>query len=149
MKFIVDDMLGKLAKRLRMLGFDTVFNFGIPDRELLKISRDEDRILLTRDTALLKVRGVKGLFIKSTEFKSQLKQVVNDLKLKIEKKNVFSRCAECNTPVEEIEKEKIKDKVPEYIFKTHEKFYHCPSCKRIYWKGTHIDKLEKEFKEVL
>ncbi len=149
MKFVVDDMLGRLAKRLRMLGFDTVFNIGTSDRELLKISKEEKRTLLTRDTQLLKVRGVNGLFIKSTNFKEQLKQVIKDLKLKIKKDKIYSRCAECNAPIKEIEKDKIKDKVPEYTFKTHEEFYICPGCKRIYWKGTHIDKLNNEFKEVL
>ena len=149
MKFVVDDMLGKLAKRLRMLGFDTLYEVGTPDRELLKISREQGRILLTRDTALLKIRGVNGLFVRSTKYKEQVKQVIKDLKLKVEKDKIFSRCAECNAEIKEIEKLKVKDKVPEYTFKTHEKFYICPGCKRVYWKGTHLDKLNKEFKEVL
>jgi len=149
MKFVVDDMLGRLAKRLRMLGFDTLYEVGTPDRELLKISKEQGRKLLTRDTALLKVRGVDGFFVKSTDYKEQIKQVIKDLRLKVKKDQIFSRCAECNSPIEKIKKEKAMEKVPEYTYKTHEEFFECPGCKKIYWKGTHIDKLDEEFKEVL
>ena len=148
MKFIVNSMLGKLAKRLRMLGYDTLYDAKIDDHEILKLSKEQDRCIITRDTGLSKIRGAKVFLIGSTKLEEQIKELKKLATIKKSKKLLFSRCAECNSPLEEIEKDKIKELVPPFVYKTVNGFHHCPACKKIYWHGTHTDKLLKEFKNI-
>ena len=148
MKFIVDSMLGKLAKRLRMLGYDTLYDAKMEDRQLLEVSKEEDRYIITRDTQLSKIRGAKVFLVESTKLEEQIKELKKLAKIKKNKKIIFSRCAECNTLLEEIKKENVKKSVPDYVYQTVNEFHRCPGCKRIYWHGTHIDKLLKEFKSI-
>ena len=150
MKFICDDMLGKLAKYLRILGFDTYFEIDIPDNKLLKIALVEDRIILTRDSKIPKIRNAKNfVWIYSSDPLEQVKEVAQKLKLKIEPERFFTRCLECNGVLEKIEKEKVKDKVWPYVYKTQENFVSCPNCNRIYWPGTHLQRMEKKLREMI
>ncbi|RLF34018.1 MAG: hypothetical protein DRM98_01370 [Thermoplasmata archaeon] len=134
MKFLCDQMLGTLAKWLRILGFDTFYaNSTMDDSEILRITKNEKRILITRDKALsstAKRENLQTIEIKSTDIDEQLKLVLKNIKL--DENNFLSRCLLCNTLVEEIDKNKIKNKVPEKVFKNNEKFWYCPKCKRIY-----------------
>jgi hypothetical protein len=143
-RFIVDDMLGKLAVRLRMLGFDTTFYHDTADSFLLRKSREEGRILLTRDLGLTLTRGANALFIKSKKLKDQIRQVVEKYALKFSSQNFFSRCSVCNTPLVEVEKEKAKEKIPPLIYQLFEQFSFCPHCGKYYWKGTHYEKMLDE-----
>jgi hypothetical protein len=148
LKFIADDMLGKLAKRLRMMGFDVSYPKISADSLLLRKSREENRIILTRDTGLVKVRGVQAILIKSKKLSEQLKEVIKALKLKIIPEQMFSRCTICNSKLIKIKKEKIKGKVPPLIYKLFGDFTYCPVCHKIYWKGTHFEKIISELKEI-
>jgi len=143
-KFVADNMLGKLARRLRMLGFDTVYSGESSDEDLVKIARREDRLLLTRDTRLAELKVIKALLIKSLDYPAQVKQVMKDLNLKVARGKAFARCIECNNLIEKIEKGKIKDKVPEFVYETNEEFTFCPKCQKVYWKGSHYEKMVKE-----
>jgi len=145
-KFLVDEMLGKLAKRLRILGFDTKYLKDISDEKFFRTAKKEGRTLLTRDTMLSRRKGIKSLLIRSTDIKKQIEQALKDLKLKINGKKIFSRCSECNSPVKSIKKEDAKKRVPEAVYLYFTKFRKCPKCKRIYWKGSHYDKLVKAVK---
>jgi uncharacterized protein with PIN domain len=137
--FIADVMLGKLARWLRVLGFDVVYSNRLDDDEILRIAVDQDRIILTRDVAFAeRCRSAhKLLFIEHDRWKPQLRQVVDACGLKDFK--VLSRCVECNSPLSVVEKESIADKVPPYVYATQERFSFCPSCNRVYWRGTHVD----------
>lgn len=148
MKFIVDSMLGKLAKRLRLLGHDTLYAPDIDDHDLISIAKHEDRIIVTRDTGVAKVRGLKVMLIRSTAIEEQLKELSRLSKIRFDSRISFSRCPDCNTPVEEVEKSKIENIVPKLVFDTMDKFAYCPKCKKAYWQGTHYDKLVKELKSM-
>jgi hypothetical protein len=150
MKFICDDNLGKLAKFLRILGYDCLFFENIIDRELLSLALKQDRLILTRDTKIIKLRvAAKSLLIRSENPNEQLKQVLSELNLVPQKEKFFSRCLLCNEVLEKIEKEKIKEKVYPYVYQTQENFVICPKCKKLYWAGTHISDMEKKIKEML
>jgi uncharacterized protein with PIN domain/tRNA(Ser,Leu) C12 N-acetylase TAN1 len=148
-RFIVDDMLGKLAVRLRMLGFDTSFYRDTADSFLLRKSKEENRILLTRDTGLTKVRGANAFFISSKKLKDQIREVIEKYDLKISPPNMFSRCSVCNEPLEDLPKEKVKGKVPPVVFKLFKEFAYCPKCDKYYWKGTHYEKIIEELRDFI
>ncbi|MCD5401636.1 Mut7-C RNAse domain-containing protein [candidate division NPL-UPA2 bacterium] len=134
-KFVADRMLGRLARRLRMLGYDTLYP-RVEDSELVRLARAEERILLTRDTHLSRRKGLNLIFIESERVKEQLKQLMRQLELTSDE-SLTSRCTICNTELEEMGREEARDYVPEFIYYTHRDFAHCPACHKFYWKGTH------------
>ena len=147
MKFIADEMLGKLAKWLRICGYDTSYFRHIRDSELLRISVAEKRLLLTRDTLLIRRRGLKNfLFISYDEPVDQIKQVIRELDIPYPSEP-FTRCIMCNNLLEAYTKEEACRDVPEYVCKTQEVFGRCPGCHKIYWKGTHYERMEKILRE--
>jgi uncharacterized protein with PIN domain len=147
-KFLCDQMLGSLARWLRFFGFDTLFiKNDIEDSELLKIAEKENRVIITRDKELI-IRAnklkLKIIHINSINLDDQLKIVLNNIK--IDEDIILSRCSLCNSLLEEIEKENYKDKIPSNIYNNTDEFFFCNSCKKIYWKGSHFDKIiEKIF----
>lgn len=151
MKFIADVMLGKLARWLRLMGYDTAYDSSISDEDLMHKAHQEDRIILTMDHALAE-QSPQGLalLIKSQNLEDQLQQVVKHFKLD-PYSNLFERCTICNTPVVEIAKSEIKEEISPYVYSSYNQFWRCPTCKRLYWEGSHLDQakkfLEKIFKE--
>ena len=143
MKFLCDRMLGTLAKWLRIYGFDTFYaNNELNDAKLLEISKNEGRILITRDKTLNQVarrENIKTIDIKTTDIDEQINAVLDEVK--VDKTKILSRCILCNTEVEEIEKEDVKEKVPGRVFKNNEKFWFCKKCNKIYWRGSHYEKM--------
>ena len=141
MKFIVDNNVGKLVKRLRMMGYDTLFFDGNDDWEMIMTALAEGRVILTRDTQIM-TRGVvaggrvKAILILSDEPERQIQQVVETLNLDT-KSGLFSLCLEDNQPLKEIDKEQVLGRVPDHVFQTQDKYVECLNCHRIYWKGTH------------
>lgn len=152
MRFIADAMLGRLARWLRLLGYDTLYYSEIEDSTLLRIAREQKRILLTRDTSLVKVKEpVRILLIESNAPFDQLKEVVSKLNLPLPLKidrGLSSRCSICNTPIKEISKEEVRDRVPEYVFMTVQRFLSCSTCGRVYWHGTHQEKMREKLREI-
>lgn len=148
-KFIADSMLGKLAIWLRIFGYDTLYFKDIDDAYLLRLAREGNRVILTRDTLLIKRRGIKDyIFIKDNEPANQLKQIIAGLLLKTGD-NLFTRCIRCNEILLSIEKKEIEALVPEYVFETNNSFTQCRICKRIYWRGTHFKRMEERLKRLL
>jgi hypothetical protein len=143
MKFLCDQMLGTLAKWLRIYGFDTFFvNSEMDDAKLMEITKKENRILITRDRNLIQSarrENLKTIEIKKTDINEQISTVLGDIK--IDNKKVLSRCILCNTEVEEIKKGDIKTKIPKRVFDNNEKFWFCKKCNKIYWKGSHYEKM--------
>lgn len=149
MRFVCDDNLGKLAKFLRILGYDTLFESKTDDRELIRQSLEEKRLILTRDTKLARFKTAGNqVLIENDNPIEQLRQVIQHLKLKPKKENIFSRCLLCNNILEIIEKRDIKEKLPPYVFKTQEHFVICKNCDKIFWKGTHIQKIEEKLGKI-
>lgn len=150
MKFICDDNLGKLAKWLKTLGYDTLFFDSIEDGELVSRALKENRVVLSRDTHLSRFKlklGERLLHIENDKPLEQLKQVVKHFELKPDKKLFFSRCLLCNQVLEKVEKERIKDRLYPYVYQTQDNFVHCPKCDRIYWSATHVEKMIRTLSE--
>ena len=140
-RFIVDINVGKLARWLRMMGYDTVlFDHGHDDR-MIRIALSEGRIIVTRDTQLMKRRVItsgrlKAVLVTSDQPEEQIRQVVDKLHLDTSY-SPFSLCLECNQPLVERSKAEVADLVPPHVFETQEHYVQCPGCLRVYWKGTH------------
>jgi uncharacterized protein with PIN domain len=144
MRFIGDVMVGKLARWLRVLGFDVAYSNKLTDDDILRIAAAEDRVVLTRDVAFAAraQRAVRLLFIAHNDWRSQLRQVIDAYGLRDFK--TLSRCIECNSRLQEIRKDQVAGRVPPYVYETQERFSFCPSCRRIYWRGTHVTAILKQ-----
>jgi hypothetical protein len=153
MKFIVDSNVGRLARWLRIAGFDTVFINDLDDNRLVRLALSEGRVLLTKDTQILKRRvattgRLKVILIESEEVKAQLHQVVKALNLG-DKIKPFTLCLECNQPLVLSEKEDVKELVPPYIFQTQTQYMQCPACQPVYWRGTHWQRMSRELEKIV
>ena len=139
-------MLGSLAKWLRIFGFDTIYpDAAMNDDIVLQIAHREKRLLISRDKELLiraKKTFVPVLAIHTTNLSEQLQQVLKEIP--IDKKKILTRCTLCNTLLRSIEKKEIKDKIPEKVFQTRDKFLVCPACLKYYWMGTHYENMRKK-----
>ncbi len=140
-KFIVDNNVGKLAKWLRIMGYDTLFFNGMDDSRMIATALAEGRVILTRDTQIMKRRVVteghiKAILIKGDKPEQQMRQVIATLNLNCLYKP-FTICLECNQPLIARSKPEVKDLVPAYVFQTQDQYMECPACHRIYWRGTH------------
>lgn len=146
-RFIADDMVGKLARFLRLLGYDCVYQKDIDDRHLIERALADKRIILTRDTGLVeKVLAKNHLLIDSNDPQIQFKQVISECNLEINPCTILSRCLECNQRLRDIEKSEVAKRVWPYVYRTQEEFKICPECKRIYWEGTHVEAMRKKLR---
>ena len=146
MKFILDNMFGKLAKFLRAAGYDTVYIKHNEREKLIPLAVSEQRILITKDSKI-KNPDIKIHFLVENDLNEQIKNVVKNFEL--DYKNAFTLCVECNKPLAKVPKESIKAKVPERVFSTMDEFYSCENCGRVFWPGTHYDKIMKKLKEFI
>ncbi len=149
LKFIADAMLGRLARWLRMLGYDVSYESSVSDDNLIGRAIREHRIILTMDRKLTERESAENsMLIKSPSYKEQLKQVIIQYNIDY-KSGIFKRCLVCNRRLYPVAKEKIKDKVPPYVYSTQDEFDICQQCGRIYWSGTHRIKMLKMLDEIL
>ncbi len=149
MKFIADRMLGKLAKELRMLGYDTVYYRGEDAYPLIKLAREEGRVILTRTTKLTPKRP-EDRIVRIMEDKPsfQLRELIQIKIISLHEETPFSRCLVCNNLLNEMPREEAEGKVPDFIFYQRKKFFRCPQCSRIYWQGSHQDYMQKKIEEL-
>ena len=141
--FIADLNVGRLAKWLRVIGYDTVFIPELDDADLVLRAMEEQRVLLTKDARLMERRLIatgkaKGLLVRGDKVQEQLRFVVERLELS-PSGHLFSRCIECNTPLE---------KVPPFVYQTQEEFALCVKCGKIYWQGTHWRNMRAELERI-
>src|SRR3989338_938657 len=148
MKFILTKELGRLARWVRILGFDSEYFTQDKESTLIIKALQEERIILTRNVRLGRHPGIRKLHISSNYLSEQLRQALRELQIKPNEALMFTRCIICNEPLANIEKEKVKTQVPEYVFKTQSDFVRCPVCKRIYWQGSHWGKVAKTLEEI-
>jgi hypothetical protein len=148
-KFLADRMLGKLAKELRMLGYDTAYYRGEEAYPLIKLAREEGRVILTRNTKLFPKRPEDRL-IQITEIKPslQLRELIQKGYISIDEEKPYSRCLLCNVPLSRFSREEAEGKVPDFIFYQHKEFSRCPECLKIYWPGSHLDHMEEKVKKL-
>jgi len=138
MKFIADVMLGKLAKRMRLLGFDVLYDRTFDDNEIIRLSLEQNRVILTRDTELAgRPLAANRVFIMHDAVKDQVRQVLDTFMIE-SVPGPLTRCSVCNDSLLPITKQDIKDIVPEYVYNNYGGFLRCVSCGRVYWEGTHV-----------
>ncbi len=146
-RFVADAMLGTLAKRLRWLGFDTLYQPGIEDEKLIQLAL-QDRILLTRDTELTRRINsmnrkqdshIRYIFIIGDKVNEQLEHLSSELGVAIRMQRK-SRCTICNTMLRQVKPHEVAGLVPEYILSVHRQFYLCDNCNKAYWKGSHFER---------
>lgn len=148
-RFVVDAMLGRLAHWLRAMGYDTAYLGPADDQRLLAMARAEGRILVTRDGKLAALAGFRGCLIRTDEIDAQLAEAVRTLGLSPPDTAWLSRCLECNTPLEPRDRQTVRGLVPERIFAIHAEFRGCPGCGRLYWAGSHADRMVARLTELL
>lgn len=148
MEFIADVMLGRLARWLRLLGFDTFYSNKISDSALLKIAKEENRLVLTRDTHFLHFKNFENyLFINSNETINQLIEVIKFFGIK---EFEPSRCVKCNgTLLDIIDKNEVNTIVPEHVYIRNNKFFRCKECGSVYWQGSHVKRFREKVCETL
>ena len=145
-KFIADCMLGTLAKRLRFLGYDTLFFNKIEDSHLVKIALDQNRIIITRDSGLVRRKAAsKHIFIESDNLDLQTEAVLSAAGIEANESKPGTRCLLCNVELQPLAKRDAIGKVPPFIFLAHSKFNQCSNCGRIYWKGSHMKNAMETF----
>lgn len=147
--FVVDVNLGRLARMLRLMGFDVLFSNAYDDDEIVAIAAEQKRIVLTRDRRLLHAKAVThGYWVRSVLVARQVEEVMRRFDL-AGLVRPFSRCADCNGEIEAVAKADVLDRLEPKTKKYYEVFYRCPSCGKIYWEGSHIEKIRERFKRVL
>lgn len=152
MKFIVDHNVGKLARWLRMMGYDSVFFDSGEDSLMVRQALAEGRTVITRDTGIMRRRVVnngrlKAILIESEEPERQMQQLLTAFDLAEESKP-FTLCLECNRALEPRTPEEVAERVPPYVFQTQKQYVECPACHRIYWQGTHWEAMVRKLKSL-
>lgn len=145
LRLLADGMLGRLAKWLRLLGYDTAYENDAADAELARRARAEDRVLLTRDSELAARRGLRALLIRSEVLEDQVREVQGAFGPPPDP--TLSRCAVCNASLKQVRSDAVADRVPAYVLRTQAEFRQCPGCGRVYWPGTHVDEIREQLAE--
>ena len=148
-RFAVDRMLGRLARMLRLLGYDTFYANDMTTAQLLAMRRSGERVILTRgETAQRFPHLDKVLSLKSEYPPQQLREVVERLGLDT-RSGLWTRCTLCNAPIERVEKAGVEALVEAKIFQLYEDFYRCTGCGHVYWHGSHVDRILRNLEFVL
>jgi uncharacterized protein len=148
-RFVVDVMLGRLAKWLRIAGFDVLYSNRFTDDELVALSHGEDRILLSRDTRLLIRKSVKEfIFLESDRIQEQIRQILHATQTE-RLSEILTRCLACNDVLVTVSREQVRGNVPPYVFATQPSFKRCPRCHKVYWAGTHRQAVIRTLEQLL
>jgi uncharacterized protein with PIN domain len=149
-RLFADAMLGGLARWLRILDLDVAYDPSLDDPELVERAVAEDRVILTRDRRLTERRRArKHLLIRSDVVDEQVRQVLQDLGVTPDLDRLLRRCPVCNPPLQPLAAEDARARVPPWVARTHTEFRECPGCGRIYWRGTHVARMQKRLAEML
>jgi uncharacterized protein with PIN domain len=146
-RFVADVMLGRLARWLRALGYDTLYFRDAPDRRLLAVALAEGRRLLTRDVALARRAREVGLLVRAEGLDAQIEEVAEACGLL--GRRALSRCLECNGLLAPSTPAAVRGRVPPYTFATQREFWTCAGCDRVYWAGTHVEGIQRRLGRVL
>jgi uncharacterized protein len=148
-RFVVDTMLGRLAHWLRAMGYDTLYFGPADDARLLELARVDDRVLVTRDARLAALAGGHGCRVRGERVDAQLEEIVETLALVPPDAEWLSRCLECNRALERREPDDVRTRVPQRVFATHTEFRGCPGCGRVYWAGSHFDRIRQRLERLV
>jgi uncharacterized protein with PIN domain len=145
-RFAADRMLARLARWLRLMGADVLFDPTLGGADLLQRSRDEGRMMITRDKRLRTAPDV--IFLTANLFREQLREVLTRCPFD-PLAHAFTRCSACNEPLRELERNLVARRVPPFVFASHDKFSCCPHCGRIYWEATHVTRALAEIAQLI
>jgi hypothetical protein len=148
MRFVVDAMLGRLARWLRIMGFDVLYPRDLSDDELVALANKEERTLLTQDAPLLREKKVDGYLVRRHAWEDQVREVVDEFNLR-DQVDPFSRCPQCNHRLERVQKEQVAENVPKLVYEFQDQFYRCLGCHRIYWNGTHVQRMTRKLERLI
>ena len=150
--FFVDAMLGNIAKKLRLMGYDVKYLADINDEDLIKQARKEKRTIISRDQNLIRraeKNQMKSILLKNQNEIDQLREIIINSDLKLIKINGdIARCPICNSKTQSLLKKDIQKNIPEKVLEYNEKFWECKTCEKIFWEGTHIKNLQKMVDEL-
>jgi uncharacterized protein with PIN domain len=148
-RFAADRMLGRLARMLRLLGYDTTYGADITPAELGEMARQTDRVVLTRGHAVKRFPDIaRMLAVKNDNAPEQLREVVLHFALDTQQ-GLWTRCTLCNGSIEPVEKAAVTGLVPLKVFEVYESFYRCSACRHIYWQGSHVTRILKNLQALL
>ena len=148
-RFVADVMLGRLAKWLRIAGFDVLYSNRFGDDALVALSQQEGRILLSRDTRLLVRKAVmRFIFLEGEDIQSQISQVFRIARV-TSMPGVLTRCLSCNELLIAVAREQVRDKIPPFVFENQASFKSCPKCSKIFWAGTHRKSVLRTLEKLL
>ena len=152
MFFLVDAMLGNIARKLQLLGFDTEYCSNIDDLELISKAKNEQRVIISKDQELIaraKKQNITSIHVTKEDEIEQFLEILEHIPLEF---NTISgdtaRCTKCNSPTLQIDKSKVLGKIPQKVLELNDKFWKCDNCEQIYWEGTHIKKLQEFLEKI-
>ncbi len=148
MKFLLTKEVGRLARWLRILGYDARYESSVNASACVLAAIKEDRVLVTRNRRIGRRHAGTIVWLDSDDVKAQLRELRQRLGLRWDASGMFTRCLVCNRGLEAAEKDSVRDRVPEFVFKTQEHFHRCPGCDRIYWRGTHWGHVRRVLEEI-
>jgi len=147
MLFLVDAMLGNIAKKLRLFGFDSEYFSDIDDSKLIEKAKNENRTIISRDRLLIdraKKNEISSIYISKEKELDQFLEILETTHLQLDEiSGNTARCPKCNSSTSQIEKLKIGNKIPQGVLEYNDKFWKCEGCDQIYWEGTHIKNLQE------
>lgn len=147
--FMVDVNLGKLARRLRMLGFDAAYSNCLKDREIVDLATREKRIVLTRDRRLLFRKAIThGFWIRAVDVGTQLQEVLQRLDL-YDQVKPLQRCIDCNGSIETVDRGRVWSRLEPLTRRYYREFYCCSRCDKIYWSGSHVAHMTGVIRQLL
>jgi uncharacterized protein with PIN domain len=150
MKFLVDRTTGKLAKKLRALGFDAASWTAGPIEEAVREARAGGRMFLTRSRRIPGAgEGLQVTIVEANNPAEQVREVFQKLRLELREEWFFSRCLLCNEELLPVAKGEVEGRVPDFIYRGYDSFRLCPRCRRVYWPGTHLEKMKREVGRIL
>jgi uncharacterized protein with PIN domain len=147
-RFICDEQLGRLAKWLRIQGYDTLYECPIKDSKLIQLAQSERRILLTRDRDLeTKTLWDAVVWIEATDYKKQLRELHR--KVSIPRRSLFSRCLRCNEVIRPVSRAEVESRIPPEVYRTYREFFGCSACQKIFWRGSHVKNTQEKLRRIL
>lgn len=148
-KFLADENVAKLGRWLRILGYDVAYQSPALDAQLALKALRENRIILTRDREFVQRQMVeRHLLLTSQDPVEQLRQVIQTFRLKLDRNSFFTRCLDCNTPIQSVPKTEVRSVVPDYVYRTQDQFHQCPTCNKLFWAGSHTTNFHDWLKRV-
>lgn len=144
-------MLGKLARWLLLLGYDTVYvsDGACEDMDAVAQAKEEGRVFVTRDTKIPEVAGVRKVVLRNQDLGGQLRRLLDELRERPDPGLFFSRCTLCNVPTKAVARDEVVGELPEKVKTLETRFFRCPSCSKLYWAGTHVENTMKKVRELL